>query len=288
MAKYRRLKNELPEGGDMKRTRMRAFRGKPGRSWYEIKNAEGDVAEVFVYDAIDFIGVSAEDFVRDLAAIDAGTINLRINSPGGDVFDGVAIANALRNHSATVNAYVDGLAASIASIIALAGDTVTMARGSFLMIHDPWAGVVGTAEDMRQTAGILDKIRDQLESIYVERSGLDAEKVRQMMAEETWLNSDEAVEMGLADKRAQEPAARAAFDLSAFAHVPKELTATPREAEQPSESELERALRDAGLSRSQALAFVARGKNALSAPRDAGGETGRSELAQLLRERASH
>lgn len=280
----RKLLADVSEGQDMKRTRARAFRGRPGRSWYEIKDADGDAVDVFVYDAIDWIGVSAEDFVQDLAQVNASTINLRINSPGGDVFDGVAIANAVRNHSATVNTYVDGLAASIASIIALAGDTVTMAKGSFLMIHDPWAGVIGTAEDMRQTAGVLDKIRDQLQEIYVERSGLDADRVRQMMADETWMNADDAINLGFADSRAQQAAASAAFDLSAFAHVPDELTAGPREADQPSESDLERSLREAGLSRSQARAFVAQGKKALSSPRDADDEEGRSELARVFQE----
>lgn len=269
----------------MNKTRLKAFRGRPGRGCYEVRNADGDVAEVYIYDAIDWIGVNAEDFVQEISQITAGTINLRINSPGGDVFDGVAIANALRNHKARVHTFVDGLAASIASIIALSGDEITMARGSFFMIHNPWAGVIGTADDMRHTAGILDKIQEQLQQMYMDRTGKGADEIRQMMADETWLNAEESVEMGLADNQANEPAARAAFDLSAFAHVPDELAASQSDSGRPSETDLERSLREAGLSRSEAVAFVARGKQALSAPSDSGDEQGREEMAQLLKQR---
>lgn len=272
---------------DMNRSRAKAFRARTGRGYYKVNAVSDDTTEVLVYDVIDWLGVSPEDFAAELNAISTPNIDLRINSPGGDVFDGVAIAHALRQHPANVRTQVDGLAASIASIIALAGDEVTMAKGSFFMIHNPWSLAMGDANDMRQTAELLDKIAGSLVATYQEATGLEAETLRQMMDDETWMTDQEAVDQGFADRIAgQEAEPQAGFDLSIFAHVPDELAdAAPRDAGRPTESDMERALRDAGLSRKEARAFVATGKGALDTPRDADSDGSKSEIAALLRDR---
>ena len=270
----------------MNRSRAKAFRARTGRGYYKMNALDADTTEVLVYDAIDWLGVNAEDFVAELNAIDTPNINLRINSPGGDVFDGVAIAHALRQHPANVRTQVDGLAASISSIIALAGDEVTMAKGAFFMIHQPWSIALGNAADMRQTADLLDKIGSSLVATYQDATGLEADTLREWMDAETWLTDQEAVDNGFADRIAGEQSEpQAGFDLSIFANVPNQLfEGAQRDAGRPAESDLERALRDAGLSRTESRAFVAEGKGALDNPRDADSE-GKSEIAALLRER---
>ncbi len=116
------------------------------KSWYRIEAASpGAEAEVYLYDEIGLFGVSAEQFVKDFAAIRAGKINLRINSPGGSVFDGMAIYQAVRRRRSETTTHIDGIAASMASIIALAADRVEMAKGASYMIHDPWVMAIGTA-----------------------------------------------------------------------------------------------------------------------------------------------
>lgn len=174
------------------------FRASASRDWYRI-TGKGATAEVSIFDEISPWGVTANEFVRDLKALDVDTIELRLNTPGGLVFDGITIYNALRDHRATVNATVDGLAASIGSIIAMAGDTVTMNRGTHLMIHDPSGGVIGNAKDMREMADVLDKVATTMSGIYAERAGGTPESWREAMLAETWYTADEAVESGLAD-----------------------------------------------------------------------------------------
>lgn len=246
--------------------RARALTHASGRSWYRIRALDDDTTEIFIYDAIDFIGVNAEDFVQDLTAIATPRINLRVNSPGGDFFDGIAIAHALVSHDAEVHTHVDGLAASIASVIALAGDQVTMAKGAFFMIHDPWVCACGNAADMQHIAGILAQLGDSLVEIYADRTGLSSDRIREMMNGETWLGDKQSVELGFADAVAGDERAAAAFDLSMFRHAPDELAAAMQGDPAPpaSERELEHLLRDAGgLSRREAVAFVALGKQAL-------------------------
>lgn len=171
--------------------------------WYRIENlasSNGNTAAIYIYDEIGFWGVTAQDFIRDLIALDVETIDLHLNSPGGDVFDGIAIMNALRDHKATVNVQVDSLAASIASVIAMAGDTVTMARNSQMMIHEASGMSIGNAMDMRTMADLLDKTSDNIAAIYAERAGGDAADWRTVMKAETWYSAEEAVAAGLADQ----------------------------------------------------------------------------------------
>jgi ATP-dependent protease ClpP protease subunit len=188
-------------------------------------------ADVFLYDEIGYWGIWAEDVIRQLAGITAPVINLKVNSPGGCVFDGLAIMNALADHPATVNVVVDGLAASAASFIAMAGDTITMNRGASLMIHDASGTCLGNASDMGEMAELLDKISDTIAGLYAERAGGTPGEWRSLMVAETWFNAAEAVTAGLADQAVTAtpaPAANApAFDLTCFHHAGRDHAPAP-------------------------------------------------------------
>ncbi len=179
-----------------------------------------------LYDPIDSWGgdwgVSAKEFTAALDEIpDATQITLHINSPGGEVYEAVAILNALRNHPASVTAVVDGIAASAASFIAAGADQVVMGQNTQLMIHDAWGICIGAAVDMRSTGDLLDKLSDNIASIYAAKSGTDTAVWRAAMLAETWYSADEAVAAGLADRVEGEPPATEAlnrFDLSRFKH----------------------------------------------------------------------
>jgi ATP-dependent Clp protease protease subunit len=152
-------------------------------------------------------------------------LTVRINSPGGSVFDGVAINNALKRHPASVTVWIDGIAASIASMIAMAGDEVVMPENAMLMLHDPSGLVAGTAADMRATADALDKMATAMIAAYRDKSDAGDAEIAALMAAETWLSAEEAVELGLAD-RVEAPLRMAAhFDLSRFRNPPSQLAA---------------------------------------------------------------
>lgn len=171
------------------------------RSWYEIAAAvdDDDRAVVRIYDEISYWGVSADQFARDLAQVSASTIEVQINSPGGDVFDGLAIFNALRTHEARVVTRVDGLAASAASVIAQAGDERVIVDGAQMMIHEAWGVAVGPASEMREFADLLDRQNQNIAAIYATASGGDVDEFLELMAVETWMSAAETVERGLAD-----------------------------------------------------------------------------------------
>lgn len=196
----------------------------------QIRAEEGsDEAEILIYDQIGASwfgdGVTAKQFVKDLAKIDAALLTVRINSGGGDVFDGLAIFNALRRHDAAVVTEIDGLAASIASIIALAGEEVQMADNAFFMIHDPSGMEWGTAEDMRKMADLLDKVGGSLVNVYAEKTGKSADELLDWMHAETWFDADEAKAAGFVDTLVRGKKIEARADLSAFRNTPKALRA---------------------------------------------------------------
>lgn len=174
-------------------------RGNVGR-WYEIKNISADVAEVMIYDEIGAWGITASSFTKDLDAVTAKELSIRISSPGGDVFDGLAILNALRAHPAKKTVTVDGLAASAASFIAMAGDHIVMSPQSMMMVHDAQGLAIGDARDMRSLADLLDKTSDNIASVYATRSGRPVAEWREIMLAETWYTDQEAVDAGLADE----------------------------------------------------------------------------------------
>ena len=155
-----------------------------------------------VTDEWDDSDTSASGFRDALQSVgDVKTINLHINSPGGSVFEGIAIYNMLKQHQATINVYVDGLAASIASVVAMAGNRIYMPQNAMLMIHNPWTMAVGNATELRKQADVLDQIAKSSITTYLSKAGdkLDEETLKQMMDEETWLTAEEALEYGLAD-----------------------------------------------------------------------------------------
>jgi ATP-dependent protease ClpP protease subunit len=169
-------------------------------TWYAINNVSADLAEVSIYDEIGYFGITATSFVEDLKAVQAGTIGLHINSPGGEVFDGLAILNALRSHPAKVHVTVDGLAASAASFIAMAGDQIDMAPQSMMMIHDAQGLAIGDAGTLRELADMLDKTSNNIAAVYAQRTGKPVEHWREQMLAETWYTDQEAVDAGLADR----------------------------------------------------------------------------------------
>lgn len=170
-----------------------------------VANAETDTTRIDLMDEIGYWGTTAQNFVDELLAIDTSTIELHVNSPGGDVFDGLAIMNALADHPATVNVVVDGLAASAASFIAMAGDSVKMNRGSQLMIHDALGFCVGNAADMEEMMTLLGRISDTIAGIYADRAGGKADDWRELMRAETWYSATEAADAGLADEAVSGP-----------------------------------------------------------------------------------
>lgn len=162
-------------------------------------------AEIQIYDQIgkDWWtgeGVDAKSFSQSLAGLGSvSEIDVRINSPGGQVFEGHAIYNALKSHPAKINVYIDGIAASIASVIAMAGDTITMADNAAFMIHEPWSGVMGDAESMQKEASILDKLAETAAKVYADRTGNTPEAMRAAMRTETWYTAQEALVTGFCD-----------------------------------------------------------------------------------------
>jgi ATP-dependent protease ClpP protease subunit len=192
--------------GELRARAQRSQQPRDGRSWYRIENAASARAEVYLYDMIGEWGVTAQDFVNDLRGVRSSAIELRINSEGGEVFDGLAIYEAVRQHPADVTGYIDGLAASAASFVAMACDRVVMAERSRLMIHDAHGFVIGNAADMREMAALLDDLSDNVADIYAERAGGTRAQWRDAMrgptaaADGTWYTAQAAVDAGLADE----------------------------------------------------------------------------------------
>ncbi|MCG0065028.1 Clp protease ClpP [Streptomyces tricolor] len=236
-AKLAALQARQREQADRERARL----GVEARSWYRISNAaSADEAEVMLYDEVGgWLGATADEFINDLRGITAPNILLRVNSPGGQVYEGIAIANALRSHPAQVTVQVDGIAASIASVIAMAGDRVRMMPNAMLMLHDASGLTFGNAADHRETAELLDKISGNIADAYAARAGGTRDEWRQVMVQETWYTAEEAVAAGLADevvptpKRGDgEPEMRQQFDLAAYGYHGPRPTEPKAEAEQ--------------------------------------------------------
>ena len=192
--------------------------------------AKGKVktAELLIYDEIgnDWWGdgLTAKSFASDLTALgDIDEITVRINSYGGEVMDGIAIATALETHPAKVNVRVDGIAASIATVIAVQGDTVTMASNGFWMIHNPLCGCFGHATELRKQADILDKIGGSMAVAYVNGSSLGLEEIQAAMEVETWYTAEEAMEAGFVLSLTSEIKLAACGDKTRFKRLPESL-----------------------------------------------------------------
>ena len=199
----------------------------PKESWYSIKALSKGQAEILLYDEIGMWGITAQQFARDLKALgDLTLISLRIHSPGGDVFEGTAIYNLLKNHPAKVEAHIDGLAASMASVIAMAADTIYMPENAMMMVHKPWGIQGGDADDMRRYAELLDKVENTLVSAYMNKTGKSEEDIKALLKSETWMTGREAVEAGFADQLTEPLQAAAQLSskrMQEFNHMPEAL-----------------------------------------------------------------
>jgi len=208
------------------------------KDWYRIEaKATEAKAELYIYDEIGFWGVTAGDLVADLKKVEATELTVHISSPGGEVFDGLAIYQALKSHPATVNIVIDSLAASIASVIALAGDHVTMAPKAQFMIHDAFTMSVGNAQEMREAADLLDRISDSIASIYSDKTGQPTDFWRGVMAKDSWYSAEEALAAGLIDEIEGQAKAEApeAFGLTAstFKYTGRESAPAPEIKPEP-------------------------------------------------------
>jgi ATP-dependent Clp protease protease subunit len=186
--------------------------------------------------------VTPKQFKEDLDALgDIDILNVYINSPGGDVFAGQAIYSMLKRHKAYVNVFIDGIAASIASLIAMAGDKVIMPENAMMMIHSPWTFAVGNAQDFRKLADDMDKIRDSMIVAYESRSALTTEEITEIMDAETWLSAEECLEYGFADEIAEAKQIAASMDEKYFAvyrNIPDELKRPPDKEVNSSDKDL--------------------------------------------------
>jgi len=191
---------------------------------FEVRAASDNTIDVLVYDYIGdglYGGVSAKAVAEAIMEHKGvKTINVFINSPGGSVADAMAIYNTLSRHKARVLVYVDGMALSAASVIAMAGDEILMASNAMMMIHEPIAMTGGTADDLRSAADALDKVAGTIVGVYVARTGQDVEHITQMLADETWMTADEAEANGFADEIVEAKRVAAFGDLSKYRNLP--------------------------------------------------------------------
>jgi ATP-dependent protease ClpP protease subunit len=270
-----------------------------GPGQLRVNAATDDSAEVLVYGEIGgyWDGISAEDFVKEIGALRTETINLRINSPGGSVFDGVTIYNAIAQHPARIIVHIEGVAASIASIIAMAGDEIRIGESANVMIHKPWSLALGDAEAMRKEASVLDKLEDGLLAIYAARTDRPVGELRPLLAAETWFRGQEAVDQGFADivVAAKTKAAARMPLLNLYQRTPVDLRSAARSAQaavvDPDEIQDPRAfeamLKRLGFSRRFATAVTAGGFKAARGLRDADEDMANTELAQAIRASAA-
>lgn len=170
------------------------------RNWYSITNKSETESEICIYDEIGLFGITAKDFLDELKSVGKRHVVLRINSPGGEVFDGIAIYNRLSEHAPGVEVRIDGIAASMASMIAMVGSPLKMASNALIMMHNPSGLCMGNSGDMRELADMLDKVRGSLTGAYEKKTGKTAQEVSDMMDAETWLDANEAKDQGFCDE----------------------------------------------------------------------------------------
>lgn len=235
------------------------FWGKPldKPEWFKVQAVDGGESEILIFDFIGWPYNDPAELIKALA--DLEDVKVRINSPGGDVFDGMAIYNALQSHKGTVTTRIEGLAASMASVVAMAGKKVQAYDNAMLMIHNAWTVMAGNQYDMREVADVLEKIDGNLLNIYYDKSKVGKRELSDMMKNETWMTAKEAKEKGFINEIVNGKAVKAQFDLSIFSNAPEELISgrEGREGRELTEREIERALRDAGASRNFAKAIAA-------------------------------
>ena len=192
------------------------------KKYWEFKNKTSTEADLYLYIEIASWGAgysahSAQSFKQELDDLgEIETLNIYINSPGGDVFEGNTIMNMLKRKKCTKNVYIDGLAASIASVIAMAGDKIIMPSNSMMMIHNAWTYAIGNSKDLRKLADDLDKVNASIRQAYLDKAGdkLDEETLINLMDNETWLTAQECFDYGLCDVVGEDKSIAAKFDLN--------------------------------------------------------------------------
>ncbi len=190
------------------------------KNWYNIKaEASSKSADVYIFDEIGTFGLTAQSFIEEIKSYKDTPMSLHINCVGGDVFEGMAIYNVLKKRTARTTVYIEGIAASMGSVIALAGDEVVMAENSLFMIHNAWGGAMGEATEIRKTAALLDKISGEIANIYTKKTNLPYNRVKEMMDEETWLSADEAFNLGFIDSISDAIKVAAKYDVSKFKNI---------------------------------------------------------------------
>jgi ATP-dependent protease ClpP protease subunit len=211
--------------------------------WFRIQAKAEGPAQLHIYDEIGYFGVTAADMLAELSNV-KGDLEVHLNTPGGEVFDGIAIFNALKQREGIVRIVIDSLAASIGSVIAMAADpgNLIISKNASMMIHDGFGMGIGNAKDLRELADLLDKTSDNIASIYADRTGQPVSQWREAMLAETWYVGREAVDAGLADfVQGAEPAdgpdpglkIAATWDLSVFAKRPHQPPAEPTKPADP-------------------------------------------------------
>ena len=240
------------------------------KKWYKIQAKSDEVAEISIFGDIGASfwddGVTAKDFKKDFDTIKgAKEIHVLINSYGGDVFEGIAIYNIIASERPKVKTEILGIAASAASIIALAGSNMTMHEGSSFVIHNAWGVTIGTADEMRKMAEFLDKVSGELINIYINHSDLDEKQIKEYMNNETCFTAQEAFDAGFADEIDEAVAAVASISVNqnkyGYKHIPAEIAASAEKDMKPPETirDLEAALRDLGYSKKESVMIAAAG-----------------------------
>jgi ATP-dependent Clp endopeptidase proteolytic subunit ClpP len=248
--------------------------------WYKIENVSDDEASILLFDFIGWPYNEAGDFIRALSDLKQGKIVIRINSPGGDVWDANAIHNAIKSHPSKPITRIESLAASAASYIAVAGHKREAYKNAMVMIHEPMTGMYGNQYDLKETADILGQVSDSLIDMYADNTNVGKRELKEMMKNETWMRAKVAKEKGFIDTIIDNASGtKAQFDLSIFANIPNEF----KENKELTERDAERILRDAGFSRSKAKAAVARCKaDAVDNKDEMEVEVVKAELNKLL------
>lgn len=216
------------------------------KTWFSCKSVLGvvgegvsdpvapDTLDIDIYDEIGGYGITAQAFITAIKSVQGlKRVNMRINSPGGSVFDGLAIYNYLNSLEAEVVCRIDGICASIASVIMCAADKVIMPRNAFIMVHNPVAGLVqGTAGDMKEMAEFLDKMSVAVARVYAQKTGMSEDGCKALMDKETWMDGEEAIKMKFADELTDAIQMAAKFDLTKFSNTPKAIVDLPSPIEQ--------------------------------------------------------
>ena len=186
------------------------------KNWYNIQNKK-DRTEVNIYDEIGLFGVSYNKFIDDIKDIDT-PLDIHINSPGGSVWDGLAMYDAINQlrKRIQVHTYVDGMAASMAGVLMLASDRIHVAENARFMMHNVWGGGVGDAKELRKTADLLDKEQDKIVNIFTNKMGISENEVRALMDEETWYHGQEIIDAGLADVITPSKKIKNTFDIDKY------------------------------------------------------------------------